>query len=54
MLKTTYYNLPIYEPTDNASLIDGYNECIIELDKVLHRFDLRLQMLENFVAKNSK
>ena len=36
MQKTVYYDLPIYEPNDSASLIDGYNKAIIALDAALH------------------
>ena len=40
MQKTVYYDLPIYEPNDSASLIDGYNKAIIALDAALHAMQI--------------
>ena len=36
MNETPYYKLPVYEPNDNASLIDGYNKAVLELDSIIH------------------
>lgn len=53
MNETTYYKLPVYEPNDAASLIDGYNKAVIELDSVIHALQndndllaLRIKTLE--------
>lgn len=37
MHETSYYKLPVYEPNDTASLMDGYNKAIIKLDSELHK-----------------
>lgn len=46
MNKSTYYELPIYEPNDSASLIDGYNKSVIKLDVLLHQMETRIRSLE--------
>lgn len=46
MNKSTYYELPIYEPNDSASLIDGYNKSAIKLDILLHQMETRIKALE--------
>lgn len=45
MQKTTYYGLPIYEPNDNASLIDGYNKAVIAIDTAMHALQNENDML---------
>lgn len=46
MQKTVYYDLPIYEPNDNASLIDGYNKAVLALDTALHALQNNVDLLE--------
>ena len=37
MQKTPNYELPLYEPNDTPSLIDGYNKAMLVLDAELHK-----------------
>ena len=46
MQKTVYYDLPIYEPNDSASLIDGYNKAVLALDAALHALQNNVDLLE--------
>lgn len=53
MQETPYYELPVYEPNDTASLIDGYNKAILKLDNELNKLanensllELRIKVLE--------
>lgn len=45
MNKTTFYDLPLYEPNDNASLIDGYNEAMTILDNEFRTVDVDVTAL---------
>lgn len=51
MNNTTYYELPIYEPNDSPSFIDGYNKAMIELDSIIkvmqNDITLLTQRIEN-------
>ena len=42
---TPYYNLPIYEPTDNADVIDGYNRAMLLIDAELRKLNNRVRLL---------
>ncbi len=46
MQQTTYYDLPVYEPNDNASLIDGYNKAVLALDAEIHAIANTIALLE--------
>lgn len=48
MHKTPYYDLPIYEPSDSPSLIDGYNKALLAVDAEMHALqnDINLLKLE--------
>lgn len=35
MNQTPTYELPIYEPNDPASLIDGYNKAMLKIDTLI-------------------
>lgn len=48
--ETTYYKLPVYEPNDNASLIDGYNKAVIELDSAVHALQNENEILKKRIA----
>lgn len=37
MQKTPNYSLPLYEPNDAPSLIDGYNKAMLALDAEMHK-----------------
>lgn len=58
MNKTTYYNLPIYEPNDPLNLIDGYNKAVIAVDAAMHALqnenDILKQRVTNLEAKITK
>ena len=58
MNKTTYYNLPIYEPNDPLNLIDGYNKAVIAVDAAMHALqnenDVLKQRVTNLEAKITK
>lgn len=51
MNTTTYYELPIYEPNDQASFIDGYNKAMLDLDSIIkamqNEITLLTQRIEN-------
>lgn len=49
MNNTTYYELPIYEPNDVASLIDGYNKAILAVDSELHKLQNDIDLLKTRV-----
>lgn len=46
MNQTTYYELPVYEPNDQASLIDGYNKAMLDLDSILKAMQNDISLLE--------
>ena len=50
MNESTYYKLPVYEPTDTASLIDGYNKAILKLDSELHKLSNENDLLKLRIA----
>lgn len=47
MNKSSYYELPLYEPNDPPSLIDGYNKALIKTDIAMHQLENRIVVLEN-------
>lgn len=47
MNKSSYYELPLYEPNDAPSLIDGYNKALIKADITMHQLENRIVVLEN-------
>lgn len=47
MNKTSNYEMPIYEPNDAPSLIDGYNKALIKCDLVMHQLENRVEVLES-------
>lgn len=49
MNQTTYYELPIYEPNDQASFIDGYNKAMLDLDAILKAMQNDINLLEQRV-----
>lgn len=49
MNKSSYYELPVYEPNDAPALIDGYNKAIIKIDATMHQLENRIIVLENRV-----
>ena len=46
MNKTPYYEMPVYEPNDSPSLIDGYNKAVIKTDETLHRLQNDIDLLK--------
>lgn len=50
MNESTYYKLPVYEPMDTASLIDGYNKAILKLDSELHKLSNENDLLKLRIA----
>lgn len=46
MNKTPYYELPIYEPNDTPSLIDGYNKAALTVDSELHALQNEIELLK--------
>lgn len=47
--RTTYHDLPLYEPNDTASLLDGYNKAVIEIDAQLHALENDIELLRTRV-----
>lgn len=45
MNKTSYYDLPLYEPNDAPSLIDGYNNAVLTIDSALHAIENDIKLL---------
>lgn len=50
MNETPNYKLPVYEPNDNASLIDGYNKAMVSLDSVIHALQNENEILKKRVS----
>lgn len=46
MNKTPYYEMPVYEPNDSPSLLDGYNKAVIKTDETLHRLQNDIDLLK--------
>lgn len=46
MQETSYYKLPLYEPNDVSSLIDGYNKAAAKIDVLLHELQNENDLLK--------
>lgn len=49
MRYTDNYHFDLYEPDDNANLLDGYNHTILGIDAVLQQFSALIQTQSNAI-----
>lgn len=49
MKYTDNYHFDLYEPDDNANLMDGYNHTILGIDAVLQQFSALIQTQSNAI-----
>lgn len=49
MKYTDNYHFDLYEPDDNANLMDGYNHTISSIDAVLQQFSALIQTQSNAI-----
>lgn len=49
MKYTDNYHFDLYEPDDNANLMDGYNHAISSIDAVLQQFSALIQTQGNAI-----
>lgn len=45
MNHTPYYNLPVYELTDQCSIPDGYNKAVVAIDAELRKLQNEIDLL---------
>lgn len=49
MKYTDNYHLDLYEPTDNANLLDGYNHSMQLIDSALQQFSALIEVQGNAI-----